>query len=51
MEKQYLITIKQVNTLLAYLQNKPFKESATLISILSEVAKTEHEPVTTKAKK
>tara|TARA_R110002012_G_scaffold12637_8_gene55980 strand:+ start:601 stop:756 length:156 start_codon:yes stop_codon:yes gene_type:complete len=50
-EKQYLITVKQVNTLLAYLQNKPFKESATLISILGEVAKTEHEPVTTKAKK
>jgi len=43
MEKQYVISLVQVNTLLAYLQNRPFKEVVSLIGILNDVSKTSHE--------
>tara|TARA_R110002020_G_scaffold107602_5_gene249765 strand:- start:1815 stop:1970 length:156 start_codon:yes stop_codon:yes gene_type:complete len=51
MEKQYLITLTQVNTILAYLQHRPFKEVVSIIGILNEISKNEHKPVEEKAKK
>ena len=51
MEKQYLITLTQVNTILAYLQNRPFKEVVSIIGVLNEISKNEHKPVEEKAKK
>ena len=39
MEKQYLITLTQVNTILAYLQHRPFKEVVSIIGILNEISK------------
>ncbi len=51
MEKQYLITLTQVNTILAYLQNRPFKEVVSLVGLLNEISKNEYKPVEEKAKK
>ena len=41
-EKKYVISIIQVNTILAYLQNRPFKEVVSLIGILNDVSKNVH---------
>ena len=42
-EKNFTISLTELNTLLAYLQNKPFKEVVSLIGILNSVSKNEHE--------
>ena len=41
-EKNFIISLTQINTLLAYLQNRPFKEVVSLIGILNNVSKNEH---------
>ena len=42
-EKNFIISLTEINTLLAYLQNRPFKEVVSLIDILNNVSKNEHE--------
>ena len=41
-EKNFIISLTQLNTLLAYLQNRPFKEVVSLIGVLNNVSKVEH---------
>ena len=50
-EKNFIISLTQINTLLAYLQNRPFKEVVSLIGILNNVSKVEHKNTTEKTKK
>lgn len=38
-EKKYIISTTQVNTILAYLQNRPFKEVVSLIGVLNDISK------------
>ena len=42
-EKNFTISLTELNTLLAYLQNRPFKEVVSLIGIINNVSKNEHE--------
>jgi len=44
-EKNFIISLTEINTLLAYLQNRPFKEVVSVIGILNSVSKNEHEDV------
>ena len=41
-EKNFIISLTQLNTLLAYLQNRQFKEVVSLIGVLNNVSKVEH---------
>ena len=41
-EKYFGISLTELNTLLAYLQNRPFKEVVSLIGIINNVSKVEH---------
>jgi len=41
-EKNFTISLTELNTLLAYLQNRPFKEVVSLIGILNNVSKVEN---------
>ena len=41
-EKNFTISLTELNTLLSYLQNRPFKEVVSLIGILNSVSKVEH---------
>ena len=50
-EKNFIISLTELNTLLAYLQNKPFKEVVSLIGIINAVHKVEHKNTTEKTKK
>ena len=50
-EKNFTISLTELNTLLAYLQNRPFKEVVSLIGILNNVSKIEHKNTTEKTKK
>jgi hypothetical protein len=50
-EKNFIISLTQINTLLAYLQNRPFKEVVSLIGILNNVSKNEHKDIDEKIKK
>jgi len=45
-EKSFTISLTELNTLLAYLQNRPFKEVVSLIGILNSVSKIEHKSTT-----
>ena len=42
-EKNFIISLTEINTLLAYLQNRPFKEVVSVIGILNSVSKNEYE--------
>ena len=41
-DKNFTISLTELNTLLAYLQNRPFKEVVSLIGILNNVSKVEN---------
>ena len=41
-EKNFTKSLTELNTLLSYLQNRPFKEVVSLIGILNSVSKVEH---------
>jgi len=45
-EKYFGISLTELNTLLAYLQNRPFKEVVSLIGIINSVSKVEHKNTT-----
>ena len=45
-EKNFTISLTELNTLLAYLQNRPFKEVVSLIGIINNVSKIEHKNTT-----
>ena len=42
-EKNFTISLTELNTLLAYLQNRPFKEVVSVIGILNSVSKNEYQ--------
>ena len=42
-EKNFIISLTEINTLLAYLQNRPFKEVVSVIGILNSVSKNKYE--------
>ena len=42
-EKNFIISLTEINTLLAYLQNRPFKEVVSVIGILNSVSKNEYQ--------
>ena len=54
-DKNFTISLTELNTLLAYLQNRPFKEVVSLIGILNNISKVENkntiENTTEKTKK
>ena len=47
-DKNFTISLTELNTLLAYLQNRPFKEVVSLIGILNNVSKVQNKNTTEK---